>query len=515
MQFPILITWALVLLSSLGQASPTGCVDGLCLMTRAGLTAFQVETELGPLLCDASSVFGPDDPRWLGATLRYDEFLPPQFTVIAQVGCESDVSTVIQYANRNSIPFYTVNRGHGWPMSQGTFRGLGIDLRLLQDVTVHRTRQTATVQGGTETQNLIDALWKEGLVTTTSICACIGYVGPAIGGGHGRYQGQYGMMSDNFVNLNVVLANGSSIVVSNDYHPDLFWSMKGAGHNFGVVTSLEIKVYPPLTQTWYFRNYFYTEDKLETLFQELNNLIGTGTQPLELDFHFGHYEWNPLFNLSDAVIWWSFNFLGSDREAEKYLAPFDNLGPINVVGGAVPYPAMPDATRNGRVSLPCTKGLSKMMSTTGLRRFNVTACRRAYELFNAYLKAYPALKPSILLFEANNPAAARAIDPRSSAFPHRDDNSRVLAMIAYLPTLRLEEPASQLASGILDAMLDGQPARVPATYVNYAFGHESLESVYGYEAWRLQELRAVKTEYDPGNKFSYYVPITPIAEDSA
>lgn len=108
------------------------------------------------------------------------------------------------------------------------------------------------------------------------------------------------MMCDNFVKLNVVLANGSSIVVANDSHPDLFWSMKGAGHNFGVVTSLEIKVYSPPTQTWYFRNYFYTEDKLETLFQELNNLTGNGTQPLELDFHFGHYEWNPLFNLSDV-----------------------------------------------------------------------------------------------------------------------------------------------------------------------------------------------------------------------
>ncbi|RAH84361.1 FAD-binding domain-containing protein [Aspergillus japonicus CBS 114.51] len=515
MQFPILITWALVLLSSLGQASPTGCVDGLCPRTRAELTAFQIETELGPLLCNSSSVFGPNDPRWLGATLRYEEYLPPQFTVIAQVGCESDVSTVIQYANRNGIPFYTVNRGHGWPISQGTFRGLGIDLRLLQNVTVNHARQTATVQGGTETQSLIDALWKEGLVTTTSVCACIGHVGPAIGGGHGRYQGQYGMMSDNFVTLNIVLANGSSIVVSSDSHPDLFWSMKGAGHNLGVVTSLEIKVYPPPTKTWYFRNYFYTKDKLESLFQALNNIIGDGTQPLELDFHFGHYEWNPLLSLSDAVIWWSFNFLGPEREAEKYLAPFNNLGPINVVAGAVPYPAMPDATRNGRVSLPCTKGLAKMMSTTGLQIFNVTACRQAYDLFNTYLKEYPGLKPSILLFEANNPAAARAIDPDSSAFPHRDDNSRVVAMIAYLPALRLEEPASQLASGILDAMLDGQPDRVPTTYVNYAFGHGSLESVYGYEEWRLKKLRSVKSEYDPDNKFSYYVPIVPDAKDSA
>jgi len=44
-------------------------------------------------------------------------------------------------------------------------------------------------------------------------------------------------------------------------------------------------------------------------------------------------------------------------------------------------------------------------------------------------------------------------------------------------------------------------------YVNYAFGDESVEEIYGHEKWRLEKLRAVKTKYDPSNKFHFYAPI--------
>jgi hypothetical protein len=49
----------------------------------------------------------------------------------------------------------------------------------------------------------------------------------------------------------------------------------------------------------------------------------------------------------------------------------------------------------------------------------------------------------------------------------------------------------------------------PQTYVNYASGrcYESLESVYGYEPWRLDRLRELKAKYDPHNNFRYYEPI--------
>lgn len=56
---------------------------------------------------------------------------------------------------------------------------------------------------------------------------------------------------------------------------------------------------------------------------------------------------------------------------------------------------------------------------------------------------------------------------------------------------------------------EGQPQSKPKTYVNYAEGHdyETLESIYGYDSWRLDRLRSLKAAYDPENRFRFYVPI--------
>lgn len=55
----------------------------------------------------------------------------------------------------------------------------------------------------------------------------------------------------------------------------------------------------------------------------------------------------------------------------------------------------------------------------------------------------------------------------------------------------------------------GQPKRQPRTYVNYSQGkdYETLQSLYGYEPWRLDKLRSLKAKYDPQNRFRYFAPI--------
>lgn len=89
------------------------------------------------------------------------------------------------------------------------------------------------------------------------------------------------------LHLNVVLADGSTIAVNETSHEDLFWAMKGAGHNFGIVTSVEVKIYPPLYPTWHWHNYIWTEDKLETVLEELNKLQDNGNAPPLLGSTYG------------------------------------------------------------------------------------------------------------------------------------------------------------------------------------------------------------------------------------
>ena len=42
----------------------------------------------------------------------------------------------------------------------------------------------------------------------------------------------------------MVTADGSVVVTSEDKHPDLFFGIRGAGSNFGVVTRLAIRLHP-------------------------------------------------------------------------------------------------------------------------------------------------------------------------------------------------------------------------------------------------------------------------------
>lgn len=73
----------------------------------------------------------------------------------------------------------------------------------------------------------------------------------------------------------------------------------------------------------------------------------------------------------------------------------------------------------------------------------------------------------------------------------------------------LKDAAETWAKETRDLWNAGQPDRLPKTYVNYAQGYdyETLESIYGYETWRLDRLRSLKATYDSENRFRFYVPI--------
>jgi FAD/FMN-containing dehydrogenase len=59
--------------------------------------------------------------------------------------------------------------------------------------------------------------------------------------------GRCGLVCDNTLAYDIVLASGELIRVNASEHPDLFWALKGGGGNFGVVTSITYRMYPITT----------------------------------------------------------------------------------------------------------------------------------------------------------------------------------------------------------------------------------------------------------------------------
>ena len=85
---------------------------------------------------------------------------------------------------------------------------------------------------------------KYGLATTLGTATDTGISGLTLGGGYGWLGGKYGLACDNLIWAEVVTADGEILQCSEDHNADLFWGLRGAGANFGVVTKLQYKLHP-------------------------------------------------------------------------------------------------------------------------------------------------------------------------------------------------------------------------------------------------------------------------------
>jgi FAD/FMN-containing dehydrogenase len=99
-----------------------------------------------------------------------------------------------------------------------------------------------------------------------------------MGGGHSMLQAKHGFSLDNIVSARVVLANGTAVTASKTKNPDLFWAIRGAGHNFGIVTSMVLNVYD-IQQNWTVYSLIFTQDKIEKLFALVNEIDAKSTRP--------------------------------------------------------------------------------------------------------------------------------------------------------------------------------------------------------------------------------------------
>ena len=92
----------------------------------------------------------------------------------------------------------------------------------------------------------------------------------------------------------MVLANGSAITVSETQHRDLFWGIRGAGHNYGIVTELKIRIYnrEPEQDNWAAAGLTFTHDKIESVFAIANQWLASPARPVELT-HYGAIAFNP------------------------------------------------------------------------------------------------------------------------------------------------------------------------------------------------------------------------------
>lgn len=189
-------------------------------------------------------VITPRDPGYDEARAIYNAGIDRRPAAIAQCVDVADVRSVISVARDTGATLAVRGGGHSGPGLCMVDDALVLDLSTMRGVRVDPGTMTAQVAGGAQLGDLDHAADTFGLGVPAGIISMTGVGGLTLGGGHGHLTRKYGLTIDSLVSADVVLADGTFVIASEDEHPDLFWALRGGGGNFGVVTSFTFRLHP-------------------------------------------------------------------------------------------------------------------------------------------------------------------------------------------------------------------------------------------------------------------------------
>ncbi|KAI0970445.1 FAD-binding domain-containing protein [Xylaria arbuscula] len=447
----------------------------------------EISAVLGPKLSPEATIILPGGSDFAGITARWREHQAPAVSVVVKVATESDVQETVRYADEHNIPFIARSGGHGATKAMSRAKSsIQIDFRSLNHVKLSEDGKSAAIGG------------------VTGICESVGISALALGGGHGWLQGQYGLVADQVLSARLVLPNGDLITVSDDSYPDLFWAIKGAGHNFGLVTEWEFRVYDDQPQ-WSYQIFVFSGDKLEALYSLANEQVKI--QPPEL-IYWGYIIKVAAIDADHPILWFGVIYNGSQEAVKGYAKPFHDIGPLNVQTGEGLLHDLAVITYQDLDGPGCAYGMTSLRYPIGLKSHNIAAVRKVYNTIDETFRRVPEVAGSFFLLEGYSTQAVEAIDPNATAFPHRDDKILITSYIMYTPDDAITPLAQEFGKKLRQYLLDGsdEPAHLRA-YVNYADGDEPLPAVYGWDDGRLEKLKKLKLKWDPKNTMRYYVPI--------
>ncbi|WP_116247122.1 FAD-binding oxidoreductase [Nocardiopsis sp. FIRDI 009] len=153
-----------------------------------------------------------------------------------------DVGVAVAVAADHGLRVAVQASGHGVgvPLDGGVL----ISTRRLAEVRVDPDRHTAWVAAGAPWARVIAAAAEYGLAPLSGSAPGVGAVPYTLTGGVGLLGRTHGYAADHVRRFDVVTADGRSRRVSAEEEPDLFWAVRGGGGSFGVVTGMEIALFP-------------------------------------------------------------------------------------------------------------------------------------------------------------------------------------------------------------------------------------------------------------------------------
>jgi FAD/FMN-containing dehydrogenase len=190
------------------------------------------------------AVLRPSDQGYDDGRAIWNGLIDRRPALIVQCTGAADVVDAVNFAREQGLLLSVKGGGHNVAGNAVNDGGLVVDLSQMRGVHVDQPTQTVRAQGG--------ALWGDcdretqlfGLAVPGGVVSTTGIAGLTLHGGVGHLRRKHGLSIDNLLSVDIVTADGQLRRASATENEELFWAVRGAGSNFGVVTSFEFQAHP-------------------------------------------------------------------------------------------------------------------------------------------------------------------------------------------------------------------------------------------------------------------------------
>jgi FAD/FMN-containing dehydrogenase len=436
-------------------------------------------------------VLRPGSPGWAEACTGYNLAAVRRPDVVVRAADADDVAATVAFAAKRALPVAVMSTGHqGGRAVEG---GVLIRTGALREVVVDREHRRARVGAGARWQDVLAVALPLGLAPLHGSSPDVGVVGFTLGGGISPTMGRaHGWAVDHVRAIDVVTADGTPLRVTADRRPDLFWALRGGRSDFGVVTALEIDLFP--VGAFAGGGLFFDGSQLEAVLAAFRAL--TAAAPETLSTSLALLRMPPLPGVPPLLagrfmLHLRVAFLGEAADLEPLLAPVRAAAPAVVdTVGPLPYERFAEIHADPVDPAPLTE------RSAMLRDLPADAADALREAAGAD----SGIQVEIVELRHLGGALSREPDV-DSAVDHRDARYSLWCAVVGTPGDRPD--AVRDAVAVVDAL---SPWGTGRHYLNHTAG-DALERPFTPEA--MDRLRALRASTDPHGRFRRQHPIDP------
>lgn len=433
-------------------------------------------------------VITPDHESYDVARRVWNAVFDRRPAVVLRPSSVADIATAVRFGRERDLEIAVRGGGHSAAGHSTCDAGLVIDLSLLRGVSVDPDHRLARANGGAFLGELDVAAQAHGLVCPVGVIGHTGVAGLTLGGGIGRLQRHFGLTIDNLLAVELLTADGRTVRASEAEEPELFWGIRGAGWNFGVVTAFELRLHEfgPLLHRG---ARVYPAAMVHELWSSFRDFAAIAPEPVALIFAIGLAE--PASDYPDPVaggpiVVVAYNHSGAAEAVEGDVAP--------LIRG--PEPASQSAGSQPYLEVQASNDLAMAAGQRSYIRGGYVDDLAAETLDALVEHAAGAPAGASVSITAQGGAIGRVPD-ESMAFTGRQARFDVSADSTW------DDPTLDAANRdwVRQAMAIVEPDTVPGRYANENSdaGPEMTRAIYGDA--KLERLAALKRAWDPDNVF--------------